>query len=73
MSLYVAPHGISLDRLHSIAREITRPLDSVEMRPGAGGYLWVGRAPERFAPAIDDATGVIVVTSGRLAWPQEAW
>lgn len=73
MSFYISPHGISYARLRSVAREIVRPLDSVEMRPGVGGYLWVGRAPERFAPAIDDATGVTVVTSGRLAWPQTAW
>lgn len=73
MSLYLVPAGVTETRLRSVARELASPGDAVVMRPGTGGYLWVGSQPERFGPALDETTGVRVVTSGRLTWSAHEW
>lgn len=43
------------------------------MQAGPVGWLWVDDQPERFGPATDDATGVTVVSSGRLVWSAQEW
>lgn len=73
MSLYFSPGEINKTRLQSVAREIARDGSSVVIEPGAAGYLWIGDTPERFGPALDERTGVRVVSSGRLVWSAQDW
>jgi hypothetical protein len=73
MSLYVVPNGATAERLGAVAAEFEYPGKSVAMKPGAMAWLWVDDDPARFAPALDPATGVEVIASGRLAWSAEAW
>jgi asparagine synthase (glutamine-hydrolysing) len=73
MSLYYSPSEISIGRLKSVAREMARAIDATILRPGEGGFLWVGRDERRFGPAYDPATGVRVVCSGHLAWSAHEW
>ena len=68
MSLYIALGAVDDVRLQSVARELTHPGKSVAMQSGTAGWLWVDDAPERFGPAIGNATGVRAVSSGRLVW-----
>ena len=73
MSLYLVPAGVDEARLQSVAREFRHAGKSEELKPGPAGWLWVDDAPERFGPAYDPATGVRVVSSGRLAWSAIEW
>jgi asparagine synthase (glutamine-hydrolysing) len=73
MSLYYSPSDISEVRLKSVAREIARQIDTTIIKPGPGGFLWVGRDQHRFGPAYDPATGVRVVCSGHVAWSAHDW
>jgi hypothetical protein len=73
MSLYYSPHEISYVRLASVSGEMSRDVDTTIVRPGVGGFLWVGRDARRFGPAYDPATGVRVICSGHLAWSAFDW
>jgi hypothetical protein len=73
MSLYLVPAGVDEGRLISVALELAHPGKRSAMQAGVAGWLWVDDAPRRFGPALDDATGVRVVSSGRLAWSARDW
>jgi asparagine synthase (glutamine-hydrolysing) len=73
MSLYYSPSDVSEARLRSVAREMSREIDTTIVHSGAGGFLWVGRDQKRFGPAHDPVTGVRVICSGHLAWSVHEW
>ncbi|MDP2829674.1 MAG: hypothetical protein Q8O37_13845 [Sulfuricellaceae bacterium] len=73
MSFYICPNGIDRARLQSVASELAQPGKETVMHAGPVGWLWVDDQPERFGPATDDATGVTVVSSGRLVWSAQEW
>ena len=43
------------------------------MHAGPAGWLWVDDQAQRFGPSSDAATGVQVVSSGRLTWSARDW
>jgi len=73
MSLYFSPSEIDVARLEMVARELARERDKVIVRPGAGGFIWVGRQPDRFGPAFDEKTGVRALSSGHSSWSASQW
>jgi asparagine synthase len=73
MSFYVASGEIDRGRLQSVAAELASPGKEALMQPGPAGWLWVDDDPERFGPAVDPATNVRMICSGRLAWSAHEW
>jgi asparagine synthase (glutamine-hydrolysing) len=73
-SLYFILHGARESRLRAVSAQMSRDGDTAIMRcHDSRGFVWVGDGPENYGPVRDDATGVELVTSGRLVWPQKDW
>jgi len=73
-SLYFILDGANETRLRAVSTLMRREGDVEIVRCNdRRGFVWVGDTPEHYGPAWDDATGVVLVTSGRLVWPQSDW
>ncbi|MGH6923675.1 MAG: hypothetical protein ACRED5_08035 [Propylenella sp.] len=73
-SFYVILNGARECRLRAVSAQIRGVADAEIVRCDVGlGFVWVGDAPEKYAPARDEVTGVEIVASGRLVWPQSDW
>lgn len=73
MSLYISPNGLDIERLRAIASELAYPGKSLLSQHGRYGWVWVGDDSSRFGPAVDDVTGAIALSSGRLSWSAGEW
>ncbi|MET0274572.1 MAG: hypothetical protein ABW360_16420 [Phenylobacterium sp.] len=73
MALYLALGRIDEARLEAVRAESLHPGKVSQMRAGAPGWLWVDDDPARFGPALDESTGVTVISSGRTAWSATEW
>jgi hypothetical protein len=73
MSFYISSGRLTTPQLQSVAHELAQDGKVAVMQEGPVGWLWVDDQPERFGPAVDDATGVRVISSGRLVWSAKEW
>ena len=61
-------------RLDAVSERMRFGDESERRLAGEVSCVWLGHDPEqRFAPAIDPATGVYVAVGGRLCWPADVW
>jgi hypothetical protein len=72
--LYVTLGPATPARLDAVAARMRHGSEREEQFVGPISYVWLGYdALDRYGPAHDPATGVRVVTGGRLCWPMARW
>src|SRR5690349_9876253 len=60
-------------RLDKVSAQLRCSSEAEVTRCTDRGFVWLGDAAELYGPATDEKSGVCVVTSGRLVWPQSVW
>ena len=73
MGFYIDPNGISELRLQSVVREMSYGSKQSVVHAGPIGWAWIDDDPDRFGPALDERTGITVISSGRLVWSAQEW
>jgi hypothetical protein len=72
--LYLTIENSSSQRLKAAAARLRFRDEHERSFSGPISYAWLAHDnPEQYAPAVDPASGVHVITAGRLVWPQNDW